>query len=266
VSDEPATIDYLLKHLQGEISVIIEVEENESSGSKDPVKLLFVVSNNRDPDTFPKIVFQDVTLSFGIPPDMKTINIPRLAPSESRIYEHLCLHSDLPLIKYDIKGSILPESLFQFQTQQSSLSIDKKGTTPAGEYNKFIKEMDLHRWVHVIANIALPTSETTLLQLKDQENAYRLLIREVRNIGQQVQDYSRFQNPSSQNRNNESILEHRKMVTEYLVDVEQGLAELEGLYSSQSKMYTLESTKSKIVSKLSAKLQKIDAVMNQLSD
>jgi len=265
VSDEPTTIEYLLKHLQEEISIVVEVEENESSDSKDLVKLLFIVSNNRNPDTFPKIVFKDVTLTFGIPPDVKTINIPRLAPSESRVYEHLCLHSDIPLIKYDIKGSILPESLFQFQTQQRSLSIDKKGTTPAGEYNEFIKELDLHKWVQVIAKVMLPTSGTTLLQLKDQENAYRLWKMEVRNIGQQLQDFSRFQNLSSQNCSKESILEHRKMVAEYLVNVEQGLAELEELYSSQSKMYALEPTKSKVISKLSAKLQKIDEVMNQLN-
>lgn len=82
MADEPTTIDYLIKHLQEEISVNVEVEENESSDSKTPAKVRFVVKNTRDPNNLPNIVFTDVSLIIGIPPDMNTINIPKLAPVE----------------------------------------------------------------------------------------------------------------------------------------------------------------------------------------
>jgi hypothetical protein len=267
MSDEPTTIDYLLKHLQEEISVIVEVEENAPSNLKTPITLRFIVSNTRDPNDLPNIIFQDVSLSIGSPPDISTINIPKLAPGESHIYEHLCPDSELPIIKYDVKGSILPESLFQFQIQHNSVYIDKKERMSVEAYKKLIEEINLGKWVHVIPEVALvPTPETTLSELKEQENAFRSFIIEVRNTGQQVQDFSHFQNMDLRNPKRDSLLQHRNMVIEYLQDVEHGLGEFRGLYTSQYGIDMIEITKSKIVSRLSTSLQEIDEAMKRLSD
>jgi hypothetical protein len=198
---------------------------------------------------------------------MSTINIPKLAPGESHVYEHLCPYSELPLIKYDIEGRILPESLFQFQIRNNSIYIDKKEHMSVEAYKKLTEEIDLSKWVHVIPEVALvPTPEITLSELKERENAFRPLIIEVRNALQQVEDFSHFQNMDLRNPIRDSLLVHRNMVIEYLHDVERGLGELEGLYTSQSKINMIEITKRKIVSKLATSLREIDRVMKKIGD
>ncbi|MFC1932101.1 hypothetical protein ACFLXU_00520 [Chloroflexota bacterium] len=265
MSEEPTTIDYLVKHLQEEISVNVEVEENKSSDSKAPVKVRFIVKNTRDPNILPNIVFQDVNLVFGIPPDMNTINIPRLAPGESHTCEHRCRFSELLLIQYDIRGNISPESLFQFQSTQNVIPSGSSLSIRA--YKKMIAELDIHKWVKIIPEVTLmPEPDTTLSQLKEQENRLSALIAEARNAEQKVHDFSRFQDMSLGNRKREAIIQHRNMIMSYLKEVGQGIGELRRFYSSKPESRMIEATSSRLVSKLSSLLQKIDEAMEQLVD
>jgi hypothetical protein len=265
--DESTTIDNLIKHLQKEIAVDVEVEENESSDSKTPVRVLFIVKNTRDPDNLPNIVFKDISLVIVIPPDMNTINIPKLAPGESHVYEHLCNYSELSIIQYDIKANVSPESLFQFETKLTKISPENRWIAPITAYKKMIAELDIHKWLAIIPEVTIiPEPDTTLSQLKEQEDKLSTLIKELAKTVQQVDDFSRFQDMSLRNPKREYIIKHRNMVMDYLKQVERGIGELSRLYSSKPDSSMIEATKNRIVSKLSTLLHIIDGATERLVD
>ena len=264
---EPTTIDNLLKHLQKEISVDVEVESDESSEAESPMKLRFIVKNTRSPDELPSVVFQNLILKLGIPSDMQVVEIPRLAGGESYVYEHLCRYSDLPLIQYDIKGSISPESLFQFQTEPILISSDKKWALSIKAYKNTLAELDIHKWLNIIPEATLiPEPDTTLSQLKEQEDSLSKLIMEVRDTEKVVTEFSRFQDLSSRNPMRESIVQHRNLILEYLREVERGISALKGLYSGQPRVSQIEAERNKIVSKLTTLVQRIDQATEKLTD
>ncbi len=267
MSDESTTIDNLLEHLIEEISIDVEVESDESSEPEKPAKLRFIVKNMRTPDRLPNIVFQNLNLVFGIPPDMQTVEIPRLAGGESYVHEHSYRYSELPLIQYDIKGSISPESLFQFETAPRTISPDEKWALSIEAYKNALVELNLHKWLTIIPEaILIPGPDTTLSQLKEQENKLSELIPEVRNSANIVHDFSRFQNLNLRNSMRESIIKHRNLIQEYLKEVEMGIAALRSLYSGQTKINQIEATRNNILSKLTAFIERIDQATEQLTD
>ena len=137
----------LWRELSNELRVQVETRVDESPGIDLPVALTFTVTNEagRPARDYPEILFKEVSLKVGVPPDWHVESFDDLSPGESKIYTHRCGYSDLPDLEYDLDGSVSPEAFFRIHRPAKPPGGSE--SIPASGYLKVFNEVQIHKWL-----------------------------------------------------------------------------------------------------------------------
>jgi hypothetical protein len=162
--------------------------EEGSAESELPVAIKFVITNKAPAGTtFPEILFEEVRLNVGIPPDMHVETFKNLSGRESITYEHHCRYSEFAKMEFNIEGKVSPERLLQVRKPNRKIPTSKSPLSLTA-YVEALKEMHIHRWLtDVIKIVKTPGPDTTLAEISSEQSKLSDAITEIR----QAQHYFR---------------------------------------------------------------------------
>lgn len=216
----------LWRSLRDQLKVQVQYEVQEASDP--PVTIHFTITNalGESPDS-PRILFENVVLSVGVPPDFHLYEVGSLAPEESASYEHRCRYSDLPELKYDIEGTVSPEEFFRVR-RASSLPNDPPQLTPVA-YLQVFNEMMIHGWLDsTIKSFPMPAADTTLGEMQSLASSLDKTASEVRDAQSRLSRLSAF----IRRQDREAVSSHMNIVESYLRSTTQGMGQLRQLLNS----------------------------------
>jgi hypothetical protein len=220
------------KAVEDYLTVDVKVMEEESG----QCLVEFTVTNKtlRSSDS-PHIVFEEVRLRYGTPPDMKEMKSTDLGGGQSFTQKHLCEISDLINMTYSVEGRLSPSALLEFRGRSNSLPRGSKNPLSPSAYVHFLQGLDIYgKLERILANLRGPTPETTLAQVQGTKDALSQAITEIRAKKEQIQSILGFVGRGPQ----DAILNHKQLVDEYIKRADEGLTRLnQSLASSDARRF-----------------------------
>jgi hypothetical protein len=164
---EQGGLSGIWQDLNSFIQVSVETFEDESRQSEFPLLVTFNVANI---DSSPQIVFDEVRLAVGIPPDMHLEERKNLTSGESFSYEHHCHYSDLDKIRYNVEILVSPKTLFQIRQEDRKITTSKRNLSVKA-YIEVLKDINIHKWlIDTLKTLTIPGPNTTLAEIKAHQD------------------------------------------------------------------------------------------------
>ena len=112
------------KEMRDYLVVNAKVETDKSAGSALPVTIHFDIGNiiPRDSEQGPDIVFEEILLRVGKPPDWHIEKFTNLGMDQWLSYDYRCNYIELPDISYDIEYKISINSIFGFRKEPTKVN------------------------------------------------------------------------------------------------------------------------------------------------
>jgi hypothetical protein len=186
----------------------------------------FSVSNtaHAPQSDWPEIVFENVVLTVGVPPDRHEIFLGSLKPEEAVVHEHRCTLSDLPDLEYSLTAAISSEAFFRriqrgrFPGSGANLSKES--------YVRLFKEIDVHRWLNAtLRNFSIPGPSSTLLDIQNLIQSLSQHQDEIREAGERLRRIATFLD-SGDRISREFVTQHGNVVHPYLREVQTAITQL----------------------------------------
>ncbi len=214
----------LWNQLKEYLSVTIEVHADESKNLEHPVTIQFVVTNKAgNMPTEPEIVFEEVRLKVGVPPDWHLEKALNLGSRQSFTYQHRCSYRDLTEIQYSVEGTVSPQYFFQVRNNAQPIPRGSPNLS-ALAYIKVLNGLEIHRWLQgVLKTVAIPGPSTTLAEIKTQAETLSKAIVEIHDAERRLQELFYFVNEQYRTK----VAEYRNLVQEYLKRMVEGCARLQ---------------------------------------
>ena len=242
------------------LEVDVEIIPNDSADTDAPLVVKFTVTNSA-PDRldYPEILFEDIELTVLVPPDLHTEKVASLASGQSFKYERRCRHGDLLDMSYSVDGKISPKRFFQ--VQRTGIRIPTvNDLPPTSVYLEVLSQIGIHKWLNsTIKKMPIPGPETTLAKLKESKGNFTSAIVAIRGAQERIQDALRFVGDTHK----QEVLEHKKVVVEYLSHTEKGCARLREMLSHPN-ADQLSTERDKIVAGLEGQASRVDEATNDL--
>lgn len=184
------------EEMRDHLVVNAKVETDKSAGSTLPVTVHFDIGNiiPRDSEPGPEIVFEEVLLRVGKPPNWHIEKFTDLGMDQWFSYDHRCNYIDLPDISYDVEYKISLSSVFGFQKETAKVEL-KLAEFSLVDTIRFINSLNIHKWLdEVIKKIPEPDSNTTVGEIERNQNTIKGIIGEIVATGQQ---FTKVTNTSS---------------------------------------------------------------------
>ena len=190
------------KELRDHLTVDVKVETAKTGSSDKPVIIHFDIGNiiPRDSEPGPEIVFEEILLRVGKPPDMHTEKFTNLGIDQWLSYDYQCNYIDLPDITYDVEYKISPSSIFGFRKEPTKVEL-KLAELSLVDTIKFTNSLSIHRWLdEVIKKIPEPDSNTPIGEIEKIQNTIKEIIGEIVTTEQQ---FTRVTNTSGGDKGND---------------------------------------------------------------
>jgi len=175
------------KEMRDHLVVNAKVETDKSAGSALPVTIHFDIGNiiPRDSEQGPDIVFEEILLRVGKPPDWHIEKFTNLGMDQWLSYDYRCNYIDLPDISYDIEYKISINSIFGFRKEPTKIEL-KLADFSLADTIKFTNSLKIHRWLdEVIKKMPEPDSNTTVGEIERNQNTTKGIISEITATEQQ---------------------------------------------------------------------------------
>lgn len=243
--------------LVGYLGVDVHVSEGTTDGQ---CVVEFSVTNKAEtsPNT-PEIVFEEVRLKFGVPPDLRTEKASNLGPGKSFTHQHLCRTSDLTRLKYSVEGRASPAVLLEVRGRENNIPATKSNLLSASVYMGFFNELNVHKWLDTIGSLPAPGPETTLAGIQAIRERLGVATNEIRETKEELGKIIGF----IRSENREGVLEHKTLADKYLGRTQEGCARLSTSLATPSTR-EFSSLKDATVSRLKTEATRLDEATDQL--
>lgn len=250
-------LDGIWEDLMSYLGVDVHVSERATDGQ---CIVEFSVTNKAktSPNT-PDIVFEEVRLKFGVPPDLRTEKASNLGPGKSFTHQHLCRTSDLTRLKYSVEGRASPTVLLEIRGRENNIPATKSNLLSAAVYMGFFNELNAHKWLDTIGSLPAPGPETTLAGIQAIRERLGAATDEIRETKDELQKIFGF----VRSENREGVLEHKRLVDKYLERTEEGCHRLSASLATPSTR-EFSSLKDALVSRLKTEAARLDEATDQL--
>jgi len=241
--------------------VSVDVVQDDSDKAKAPVVVQFTVTNNAPCSAdFPEIVFENVELTVSLTTGTQTEKVQSLACGESFNYECTCKYGELMGMTYSINGTVSPKHFFKVHSEGNRIP-GGNGLPTLALYLEVLDEIQIHKWIESpIKSMPIPGPDTTLAQLEQCKQDFRTAQREINEAGQQLQDSLRFVD----DKHRQKVLEHKKLVVEYLNQIKKGCGSLQQMLTSPNAKQ-ISAERDKIVERLGREASRVDEATQNLS-
>ena len=249
----------LWEDIRNYLVVSTEVAEEAPIKSDLPLIITFKVTNvaQSEPDR-PDIIFEEVTLKVGVPPDWTYERTTNLTGGQSFEYRHRCNYSQLTKVQYNIEAKLSLRSLLQVRQGQRTVSATR-ATLTVESYVGFLKEANIYRWAgEVIKKVTVPGPSTTLANLDAQKALLNKTMQEIQETGNNLQGIILFITK------NERILQHKKMVDEYFRRAKEGLGRLHRLFSTPASGREIARERDSITTELTTDAARLNQATEEL--
>ena len=244
----------ILKNLESYLRVTLEISENMSQ-TISPITIAFNVKNEAE---YANVVFDEVQLLVGIPPNVHVEKKTNLAKGESFTYAYQCTYGEFTKIVYSVGGKVNPSLLLQIG--QEGRKIPTKRQLSIKAYLEVLDELNIHKWLNdTLKTLPIPGPNTTLSTIKVQREKLGQAMAEISQAEHQLEDISKFVTKA------EKVILHRKLVNDYLKRTQQGCGNLQqelGKSDTRSVINLLDS----IVSRLEKEASLVDQATDRLSE
>lgn len=249
--------------LNENLIVSVQTREDAATDPLLPLVTSFTVTNGANQsEATPDILYDEVSLTVGVPPDLHVVEHKNLAGGESFSYEHRSPYSDLGRIVFDVAGVVSPLTLLQVRRAKRSVPPGKANLSMTS-FAEVLRSMDLHRWLKgTIASLVIPSSDTTLSEIEAEQDRLRAAAKEISDTRKQLESVSSFiSRPKDDQRR--SYNEHAKLVQDYLTRTAQACAELAKMLDTLNAK-TLTANRDSTVYSLSKDASRVDEAIDEL--
>ncbi|MFC2039876.1 Smr/MutS family protein [Chloroflexota bacterium] len=246
--------------LNNYLTVNVEVYQDEAPDTELPAIINFTVTNNGEAsEDRPEIIFEEVQLKVGIPPEWSIHTATNLGSDQSFVYEHHCSYFEVVKIQWLIEGKVSPDSLLKFRRRPVKVSRNQQ--LPVKTYFDFLEQMHIQdKLEDKISSWDAPGPETTLSEMKEKENVLGDIITEIRESEAQLQEFLSFINFKKER---EDILRHRNIYQEFLKSTERGVIDLIQVVKAK-RPDGYDKLRNRVLSKLSTDIERFDNVTTEL--
>jgi hypothetical protein len=241
------------------LKVDTDMSQDQPPNAKYPAIIKFTVTNTYKHQEFETdIVFEEVQLKVGVPPDWHIEKVANLTGGQSFNYEHHCNYDEIMKVKWAIEGRLSPAVLLTFY--RSPNPVNRNNQLPIKAYFDFLAQMNIHKWLGQIRTFSAPNQNTTLAEMKSKEGMLSAIISELSNSGQQLQEFSGLVNTDLYR---DDINRHKTAVVEYLNRTQREIGELsQWLRNHNGEGF--ENARDNIVAKLTVKASELEKVTKEL--
>jgi hypothetical protein len=251
--------------LNTHLVVDVDTHEDTSSGAELPLVTKFTVTNTSSKSvSTPEILFEEVTLKVGVPPELHVEKHNNLAGGESFSYEHRSRYGDLGKITYTIDGKVSPSHLLQVKRPESSIP-HRVASLSISSYVNVLKDIDIRKWIKdPIEEMLVPSSDTTDAEIKAQQNRFNDAKKEINDARKQLENIYGFIIRQTDTEKHK-VSAHKTLLDKYLTNISQACDELSEMLNTHNAK-TINATRSQLVSKLMREAATIDEASQGLSE
>ena len=204
------------------LRVDVGVSQDQTPNAKYSAIIRFTVTNTNQHQEFQTdVVFEEVQLKVGVPPNWHIEKAENLSGRQSFYYEHHCNFDEIMKIQWALEGRVSPAVLLTFHRRPSSINRNKQ--LPVKAYFDFLDQMNIHKWLGQIKSFPAPNQDTTLAEMKSKEGVLGSITTELGNSGQQLEGFLGLINYDQAP---DDIIRHKNTVVEYLNRTQREIVDL----------------------------------------
>ena len=247
--------------LSNYLRVDTNISQVEEPIAKYPVMIRFLVTNTaQTQEDQPEIIFEEVQLKVGMPPEWHVETVKNLEGGQSFSYDHPCAYDAIMKLQWSIEGKISPTVLMQFRRKPKSITRNQQ--LPIKAYFEFLSQMNIHEWLEgTIRSINAPGPDTTLAEMKAKEDSLTNIVTWIRNSVQQLQDFSGLVDYKNYR---DDILQHRNRVQEYLNRADREIGDLIQVLRTH-RIEGFDSSRDRIILKLTTQSNQLNEATTELA-
>jgi len=242
------------------LSVDISIEQDDSSNEDCRAVIHFTVTNtSHEKDDNPEILYEEVQLKVGVPPEWSIHTVNNLGSGQSFVYEHRCSYFEVAKLQWFIEGKVSPESLLRFRRR--SVNVPRNQQLPVKVYFDFLERLNIQTKLEgIISSWDAPGPQTTLSEMTEKQKSLTDIITTIRESGTQLQEFLSFINYKKER---EDILRHRTLFQEFLKSTERDVTDLIQLVQAK-RTDGYEKIRNMVLSKLATNIERFDNITTEL--
>jgi DNA-nicking Smr family endonuclease len=241
------------------LKVDTEISQDQTLNAKYPVIIKFTVTNTYKHQEFETdVVFEEVQLKVGVPPDWHTEKATNITCGNSFGYEHHCNYDEIMKVKWAIEGRLSPAVLLTFY--RSPHQVKRDNQLPIKAYFDYLTQMNIHKFLGQIRTFPAPNQNTTLAEMKSKVETLNYISSELSSSGQRLQEFLGLVNTDKYR---DDINRHRATVVEYLNNTQREIGELSQLLKNRNGE-GFEKARDNIVAKLTVKASELEKATEEL--
>jgi len=243
------------------LKVDIDLNQAQSPDTNYPAILHFLITNTAIAhENQREIVFEEVRLKVGIPPNWHVEKAENFTGGQSFSYDHPCIYNEITRIQWTVEGRVSPETLLEYKRRPSR--IIRNGQLSINAYFDYLIDMNIRQWLEgTLKPLTAPGPKATLTEMMAREDSLKSIISEIRNAAQQIEDFLRF---VDYEKHHDDIINHKNLIQEYLKRTEQGIADLIKRLGAH-KGDGFDKTRRGIVTKLTKRADELDKATKALA-
>lgn len=209
-------LQYIADAFKEYLVVYVSVKSNEPTNEELPAIVVFTVSNTASKNLFPNIVFEEVIIRVGNPPDWHKEKYKNLEAGQSFEYQYRCPYSEILNLQYEVEGNISPIEFFKVNKGIGNLSGKSHVLSPIA-YLKFLNSMKIHTWLSdKLMKIPIPEPNTTLAEIEKHKNIIRTGMNEIKNYQNRLKQFVTWIDFADK-AEEEEFMQFHNQVSNYLV-------------------------------------------------
>ena len=247
--------------LNNYLRVDTDISQDETPDAKYQTLVRFLVTNTaQTQEDKPEIVFEEVQLKVGVPPEWNVETANNLTSGQSFSYEHHCTYDAIMKLRWTVEGRISPATLLQFRSRPNSLT--RTNQLPVKSYFDFLSQLNIDQWWEgTLKSLAAPGPDTTLAQMKVKEDSITSIITEMRNSAQQLQDFLGLVDSKSCR---DDLNIHHRRFQEYVNRAQKEIAELTQVVRTHN-LDGFSASRARIVERLTNQKIELDQTTTELA-
>jgi len=249
--------------LKSNLLVDVRTYGGSSSGSDLPLVTKFTITNGAPKsDTRPEILFEEVILRVGVPPELHVEKHTNLASGESFTYEHRSRYSDLGRIVFSVDGTVSPSHLLRVRRAEDIIP-HRVASLSISSYVEVLKDIDIHRWIKgTIEEMTVPGLDTTEAEIEAQQNRFKDTKKEINDTKKQLKQVLGFIIRTTDT-DRRKISEHEKLLDKYLTQIIHACDELSKMLDTHNAK-TIDATRNQLVTNLEREATAVDEASRSL--
>lgn len=252
MSEKKGGLDGIWEDLDKNLIVNVETHVDNSSESDLPLVTEFTVTNGGPPN----ILFEEVVLTVGVPPDLHVEKHTNLASGESFTYEHRSRYSELGRIGFSVDGTVSPKYLLRVKRAAGNIPA-RVANLSIASYIEVLKDINIHKWLKdTIETMLIPGTDTTQAEIKVQQDKFRDAAKELSDTTKQLQNIYNFIRRETDT-DRAKVSQHRKLVEDYLAHTDKACGELRKMLDTLNSK-TLTTERDNIIAHLSNEASRLD--------